>query len=293
MNRLLAAACLHLLFGAKLAFTAENPPVQGVPVLGQLNEEIAKLRDTAASSVVTLWVADLSQRSLDDFGLASPQSVKLGTRLMPRFIQVANQDVAGKETVRNAQIVANGTGFVFHSQGLIGTNAHVALLAAPGRGRMLLAQFNDGRMVPARILDADPRHDMALLKIDVDSALPAAKLGDSDAVRIGESVFAMGTPLQTPFNFTWGMVNSVHAMSGMDPNQLYLHIDAVINPGNSGGPLFNARGEVIGINSMLFNNSRIPDFTGNGLAIRINDFKRFVLKALDNLALQAPQDHRE
>lgn len=280
MNRLLAAAGLTFFLAAPWAFCAEPPAVQGVPVLGQLNEEIKRLHEAVAPSVVTLWAADLSQRSLDDFGLASPQSVSPGTRLAPRFIEVVDSDGSGKETSRKAQVIGNGTGFVISSNGIIGTNAHVALIAAPGKGRILLAQFSDGQMFPAHILAVDAAHDMALVKIDAGSPLPAAKLGDSDAVQIGESVFAIGTPLLSAFNFTWGTINSVHGMPGRDPDQLYLHIDAVINPGNSGGPLFNSKAEVIGINSMLLMNGGVPAFTGNGLAIRINDFKDFLAKAI-------------
>ncbi len=206
-----------------------------------------------SASVVTLRLADISQSSLDEF--------------------------SGQTNVRRKpQMIGNGSGFVIGSNGLIGTNAHVALEAAPGKGRVLIAEFSDGKMMPAEFIAADPVHDMALVKVEPKSPLPSVTMGDSDAVQIGESVFAMGTPRESPFNFTWGTLNGVHGLSGMDPKQLYLHIDAVINPGNSGGPLFNSKGEVIGINSMIIGSGNARSFSGNGLAIRINDFKDFMLK---------------
>jgi serine protease Do len=122
----------------------------------------------------------------------------------------------------------------------------------------------------------DPKTDIALLQVLDKSGRPArnlpnARLGDSDSVRIGEPVIAIGNPFGLSYSVSAGIISSKNRNIGQGPFDNYLQTDAAINPGNSGGPLFNTKGDVIGINSAIF--SRSGQFGGIGFAIPINDAK--------------------
>jgi serine protease Do len=132
----------------------------------------------------------------------------------------------------------------------------------------------DQREYPARVLGRDPKTDLAVLKIDAPSGLPTAALGDSDAVRVGDWVMAIGNPFGLSNTVTAGIVSAKGRTLGTGPYDDFIQTDASINPGNSGGPLFNARGEVIGINTMIF--SRTGGNVGIGFAIPINLAKQLV-----------------
>ncbi len=221
------------------------------PILKELNKEMEGLYRKVLPSMVTLWIADVSQMTLDEL--------------------LAKEGGEG-ENARPARIIGNGSGFVISPDGLIATNRHVAAEALPGRGHVIIADFHNGVKVRARVVAIDAGRDLGLVKVEAKFPLSFAKLGNSDRVQVGESVFALGSPHGIPVNFTWGTVTGVLS----DAAQRFLHIDAVINPGNSGGPLFNVKGEVVGINTAIF---PTRNFTGDGLAIPINDFKAFVLNA--------------
>ncbi len=169
-----------------------------------------------------------------------------------------------------------GTGFVIDSDGSVLTNYHVIEQAAENRSVEIVVSLRDKRQFSARILGRDPKTDIALLQIrDKNGSAPAklsvAKLGDSDRVRIGEPVVAIGNPFGLDYSVSAGIISSKNRNIGQGPFDNFLQTDAAINPGNSGGPLFNTKGEVIGINSAIF--SRSGQFGGIGFAIPINDGK--------------------
>ncbi|MDG4648568.1 DegQ family serine endoprotease [Roseibacterium sp. SDUM158017] len=140
---------------------------------------------------------------------------------------------------------ALGSGFVISEDGYIVTNNHVI----EGADEILI-EFRSGREIEAEIIGTDPNTDIALLKIDADEALPFVPFGDSEAMRVGDWVMAMGNPLGQGFSVSVGVVSArERALSGTYDD--YIQTDAAINRGNSGGPLFNMSGEVIGVNTAI------------------------------------------
>jgi serine protease Do len=153
-----------------------------------------------------------------------------------------------------------GSGFVVDSRGFILTNHHVV----PGPSARIRVRLADRRELPATLVGSDPSTDLALLKVDADG-LPVVPLGDSDRLRVGEWVCAIGNPYRFDHSVTVGVVSS-KGRKIWDPSfDAYIQTDAAINPGNSGGPLINAQGEAIGISSAVSREGQ-----GIGFAIPIN-----------------------
>lgn len=155
-----------------------------------------------------------------------------------------------------------GSGFIVGTDGYILTNAHVV-----ARGTDISIKLNDRREFKARLLGLDPIADVALLKIDA-SGLPVIKIGDPARIEVGEWVLAIGAPYGFSNSVTAGIVSAKgRTLPGAD-YMPFLQTDVPINPGNSGGPLFNMRGEVIGINSRIYSNS--GGYQGLSFAIPID-----------------------
>ncbi len=184
----------------------------------------------------------------------------------------AMESVVGITTVRIQQygffqqeVDGVGSGVIVDSNGYILTNAHVIDNGKAGNIKVLL---NNGDEKEAKVLWYDSLLDLAMIKVEA-SGLPAAKLGDSDNLVIGETVVAIGNPLGLEFQstVTSGIISGLHRSINVDGNVIedLIQTDASINPGNSGGPLLNARGEVIGINT-----AKITSGEGLGFAIPIN-----------------------
>jgi serine protease Do len=168
-----------------------------------------------------------------------------------------------------------GSGFIIDkAEGYVLTNDHVIEHATE-----VAVILNDKRSFKAKIIGKDQKMDLALLQIrgddhKVPSDLVAVPLADSDKVRIAEPVFAVGNPFGLQHTVTVGIISAKNRTIGLGPFDNFLQTDASINPGNSGGPLFNMKGEVVGINSVIF--SRTGQSGGLGFAIPINEAKRIV-----------------
>ena len=153
-----------------------------------------------------------------------------------------------------------GSGFIFSADGHILTNHHV-IDGASG----IQVKLRDGRRFQAEVVGSDERSDLAVLKID-GADFPVAELGDSDRLKVGELAFAIGTPLELSYTFTFGVVSAKGRNLGLGGNyDEFIQTDTSINPGNSGGPLCDIDGRVIGINTLISGNNR-----GVGFAIPIN-----------------------
>jgi serine protease Do len=131
--------------------------------------------------------------------------------------------------------------------------------------------FYDESEAEAKVIGKDPKTDLALIKVEVDRKLPEAQLGDSDALRMGDWVLAIGNPFGLKYTLTAGIVSAKGREIGAGPYDDFIQTDASINPGNSGGPLINMKGEVVGINSAI-----IAGGTGIGFAIPINIAKELI-----------------
>ncbi|MGH7905767.1 MAG: Do family serine endopeptidase, partial [Candidatus Binataceae bacterium] len=159
-----------------------------------------------------------------------------------------------------------GSGFIINKAGFILTNNHVVANADK-----ITVTVRDGQQYAARVIGADSKSDVALIKIDSGSNLPVAPLGDSRAIKVGAWVMAIGNPFGFSHTVTAGIIS---AKSRFIPGSYdeFLQTDAPINPGDSGGPLIDTRGEVVGVNSAIY--TRTGSNTGISFAIPIDLVKR-------------------
>ena len=162
-----------------------------------------------------------------------------------------------------------GSGFVISSDGYILTNNHVVHDA-----NQIRIKLSDGKEYEAKVVGRDPKTDLALLKAEGASDLQPLPLGDSDSLRVGSWVVAIGSPFGLEQTVTAGIVSAKGRVIGSGPYDNFIQTDASINPGNSGGPLLNTQGEVVGINTAIFSQS--GGNVGIGFAIPVNMAKEIV-----------------
>jgi len=167
-----------------------------------------------------------------------------------------------------------GSGLIIASDGYILTNNHVIDNAE----KVVVKLSSNDTKYSAKVIGKDPQLDIALIKIDAQGLL-TAPLGDSDRLEVGEWVVAMGNPFGLDSTVTSGIVSAKERHIGQGPYDSFIQTDAKINPGHSGGPLINMRGEVVGINSMLF--SETGENMGIGFAIPINMIKEILPQLKD------------
>ncbi len=176
--------------------------------------------------------------------------------------QIPRQD-GPAEPKRQAQSM--GSGFIVSKDGTILTNNHVVEGADE-----IYVRFSDRRELKAKLIGSDKRSDLAVLKVEAED-LPAVKLGQSKKLKVGEWVFAIGSPFGFDYTVTAGIVSAKGRSLPNENNENYvpfIQTDVAINPGNSGGPLFNMDGEVVGINSQIY--TRSGGFMGVSFAIPID-----------------------
>jgi serine protease Do len=164
--------------------------------------------------------------------------------MLERFFGQRRPQGSHKQLLQGA-----GSGFVIDPKGVIVTNNHVVDNAVTLRVR-----FDDGRAYDAEVVGRDPLVDVALIRIKgkLDGPLPSVKLGDSGAIRVGDWVVAIGNPFGFSSSVSVGIISALDRKIGAGPYDQFLQTDAAINPGNSGGPLFNLKGEVVGMNTAIY-----------------------------------------
>ena len=163
---------------------------------------------------------------------------------------------------REFQSQSLGSGFIISQDGYILTNAHVVETAEE-----ITVKLTDKREFKAKVIGSDRRTDVALIKIDA-TGLPAVRFGDPGKLRVGEWVLAIGSPFGFENTVTAGIVSAKGRSLPQETYVPFIQTDVAVNPGNSGGPLFNLRGEVVGINSQIY--SRTGGFMGLSFAIPID-----------------------
>ncbi|HSJ06376.1 MAG TPA: trypsin-like peptidase domain-containing protein [Longimicrobiales bacterium] len=177
-----------------------------------------------------------------------------------------------------------GSGFIIDAGGHILTNAHVVADAS-----RLTVRLVDGREYTARVVGSDVSTDVAVIRVEPrpGETLPVAPLGDSDALRVGDWVLALGNPLGLDFTVTAGIVSARgRQITGPTNLESFIQTDAAINPGNSGGPLIDLFGRVVGVNSAIFGSDR---FVGYGFAVPIRLARRVASDLLEYGYLRRPQ----
>ncbi len=239
-------------------------PTEGITLLEQISEAIAELAERAKPATVSIKCTLCAQgpeynNPYDMFGDDFFRKF-----FGPQFPQGPQQ-----------QQTSGGSGFIVSADGYIVTNNHVIKDAT-----QVTVTLNDGREFQATVKGADSRTDLAVIKIDT-SDLPFLNFGDSDRLRAGEMVFALGNPFGLEGTITNGIVSAKGRQDlGIATYEDFIQTDAPINPGNSGGPLLNVRGEVIGVNTAIF--SRSGGYMGIGLAIPSKMAQPVIDQIMDN-----------
>lgn len=204
-------------------------------------------------------IADVAEKSMPwVVNIKSEKAEQLSEVPFSPFFEFENPDTGKKKIT-----LAGGSGVIISSNGYILTNQHVVK-----DSQQIVITLSTGQSYPAKIIGIDSTADIAVLKISAKN-LPSAKLGNSDKIRIGEWVIAVGSPLGFEETVTQGIISALNRRVRDIPTSVdFLQTDAAINPGNSGGPLINLSGEVIGINTAIR-----ADAQNIGFAIPINTAK--------------------
>ncbi len=230
-------------------------PIPGAPA------SFADLSEKLSKSVVNIKVTKVERAAAPDpFGLEGPGS---GTPFDEYFGQFFGRM---PQMPRERRQQGAGSGFILSPDGYVVTNNHVVEGA-----KEITVTLADKQEYQAKVVGRDPKTDIALLKIEAKRELPAVTLGDSDRLRVGEWVVAIGNPFGLSNTVTAGIVSAKGRVIGAGPYDDFIQTDASINPGNSGGPLFNMQGEVVGINTAI-----IPNGQGIGFAVPVNQAKALV-----------------
>jgi serine protease Do len=258
---LLVAACLLFLAAAGAAetlwTTLDNQGREGeVPLT---NETFSRLAERLRPAVVNISTTMVVKRSPVPGGQPSPFGERDPFReFWEKFF--------GGQIPQEYETKSLGSGVIIHRDGYILTNYHVVQNATE-----ITVTLFDGKDYPARVVGKDKKTDLALIKIEAPGQLPVAPLGDSDRLKVGEWVLAIGNPFGLAETVTAGIVSAKGRVIGAGPYDDFIQTDASINPGNSGGPLFNFRGEVVGINTAI-----VATGQGIGFAIPINMAKEIL-----------------
>ena len=230
-------------------FTPADKPsldLNSVDVLQRLDEEYTKVTAAVVPSVVSITTTRTVTRRMP----IDPLELFFGRR----FPDQAQQ-----------KVTSLGSGVIVSKEGHIVTNYHVLNGTSD-----VTVQLNDGREAKAKIVGTDAQIDLAVLKIDLPNLSPLS-LGDSDKVKVGQIVMAIGNPFGLEESVSQGIISAKNRRAMNDSQVEFFQTDTAINPGNSGGPLVNIRGEVIGINSAIYSES--GGNQGIGFAIPSNVVK--------------------
>jgi len=251
----------------------------GAAALGKLGDNTTIIREEAAptSSAPAAFETGKRESINQIYRSSAPGVVHIETTLR---VQQTNDPFFGNPFGTTTQTErALGSGFVLDRAGHIVTNYHVVHGASA-----IQVSFSNNERYRAKLVGSDPSTDIAVLKVNVQSsALKALPLGDSDAVRVGDQVIAIGNPFGLDRSVTAGIVSAVQRRIEAPNNLSIAHViqtDAALNHGNSGGPLLNAQGQVIGVNAQIETGGSSDGNVGIGFAIPINTVKDVVAQLI-------------
>lgn len=254
---LLTAMCVIAVAFSTSSFIKVNAALPNTPVPGQ-PVDLTYAAEKAVHSVVHIKFVKNSQIQTVEVQ-RDPFSDFFGDPF--GFFGNPGQENGGKQKrqVRTPKQEAIGSGVIISADGYIVTNDHVV-----NGADQLTVTLNDNREFSARIIGTDPQTDLALIKIEGKN-LPALPIGNSDELKVGEWVLAIGNPYDFSSTVTAGIVSAKARSLGRNKVESFIQTDAAINKGNSGGALVNTKGELVGINDMLF--SETGSYSGYGFAI--------------------------
>ncbi len=231
-------------------------------------ETFAPLAEKLKPSVVNIATTKVVKtrrlfRNFPRFGPRDPFREFFGDDFFDRFFG---------DQPREFRTQSLGSGFILDEEGYIITNNHVVESADE-----IVVRLSDEHEFEAEVVGTDPKTDIALIKIDPGEVkLHPVRLGDSDKIRVGDWVIAIGNPFGYGHTVTAGIISAKERVIGAGPYDNFLQTDAAINPGNSGGPLFDMEGRVVGINTAI-----VAGGTGIGFAIPVNMAKEIVRQLKD------------
>jgi len=228
--------------------------------------------DRSTSSKTPLW---RERNGSGPFlvGFSAPSSLApLVRAVSPGVINVLTYSEPVEGISAGRVPTATGSGFILGPEGYVVSNHHVVKDA-----QWIQVRLADGRVFDAELVGSDPDTDLALLRVIDGVDLPSVVLGDSDRLEVGDWVVAIGNPFGLDRSVSHGLISAKERVLGVGPLDDFIQTDALINPGNSGGPLFNMRGEVVGVNSAVISNAQ-----GIGFAVPINMVKDLIPNLLDN-----------
>ncbi len=240
-----------LILGLVLALSPAQAPSQGRP------DSLADLAARLRPAVVNVSTTQIVRSAPQPFGIPFPEGSPMEEYLRRFF---------GPMPERELKRQSLGSGFIISSDGFILTNNHVV-----GRATEIKVILEDKREFQASLIGRDSKTDLALIKVEADEPLPVATLGDSDALRVGDWVVAIGNPFGLGHTVTAGIVSAKDRIIGAGPYDDFIQTDASINPGNSGGPLFDLKGVVVGVNTAI-----VASAQGIGFAIPIKIAKELL-----------------
>ncbi len=243
MNMRYAGICVVIAVFAAGAALIEARPAWSRPV----PESFADLAEVLTPAVVSItteeFVTDFGGPDMPQFPEGSP----FEDFFKDFFERYGNGEENGDPERRATSL---GSGFIIDASGYVVTNNHVIESADA-----IIVRLDDDTEYEAEVIGVDPKTDIALLKVEADGDLPFVPFGDSDVVRVGEWVLAIGNPFGFGSSVTAGIISARQRDISAGPYDEFLQTDAPINRGNSGGPLFNMDGEVIGVNTAIFSPS--------------------------------------
>lgn len=201
----------------------------------------------------------------DEAGAQFPSFADLAEKLTPSVVNISSFSQSETENGEGNTPLSEslGSGFIIDGNGYIITNNHVV-----DKAESISITLSDNTKTEARVIGKDPKTDLALIKIETKRPLNAVKFGDSDKIRVGDWVLAIGNPFGLGSSVTAGIVSAKSRDIESGPYDSFIQTDASINQGNSGGPMFNLQGEVIGISSAIFSTTGASQ--GVGFAIPAN-----------------------
>jgi serine protease Do len=235
---------------AVVAATVLNLPVYVAPAFARGPDNIADVAEQVIDAVV-----NISTSQNVEAHAGPPPQMPNDPQLDELFRDFFNRRGQGNQGDQNRQqaprrVTSLGSGFIIDASGIVVTNNHVIADADE-----ITVILNDGTRLKAQLLGKDTKVDLAVLKVTTDHPLKAVKFGDSDKLRLGEWVIAIGNPFSLGGTVTAGIVSARNRDINSGPYDNYIQTDAAINRGNSGGPLFNLEGDVIGINTAIISPS--------------------------------------
>ncbi|MDP9290910.1 MAG: trypsin-like peptidase domain-containing protein, partial [Verrucomicrobiota bacterium] len=240
-----------------------------VKVLAAMDEEYTKVVDAVVPSVVSITTSRKVRVPNNPY-LVDPFEEFFGLRRRgPR--------AAPRDGVQNSL----GSGVIVSKEGHVITNYHVIANMDDVK-----VQLNDGRIESAQLIGSDEETDIAVLKVNARDLVPLS-FGDSDQVKVGQLVFAVGNPFGLQETVTQGIISAKGRRATEDSSNEFFQTDTAINPGNSGGPLVNLRGEIIGINAAIYSSSTSQaSWQGVGFAIPANTARRALESVLQHGRVQ-------